>query len=147
MPGEGELSVGLRGIPMGTNVSNMILSKKYSTSCLTRSFGVLGLAVAALLLAPDTGWSQQPGQNVVHRIHMRDKENPVNPAVEPTSPLGQALASCDKDAAAQETFALPGLKGEVTLDRCYKGHGHLICVFDALIAEAKSLTDSYTKDR
>jgi len=32
----------------------------------------------------------------------------------------------------------------VTLDRCYKGHGHLICVFDALIAEAKSLTGSYT---
>ena len=58
--------------------------------------------------------------------------------------MGQALASCDKDAAVQETFALPGLKGEVTLDRCYKGHDHLICVFDALIAEAKSLTDSYT---
>jgi hypothetical protein len=58
--------------------------------------------------------------------------------------LGQALATCDTDAAVQETFALPGLKAEVTLDRCYKGHGHLICVFNALIAEAKSLTDTYT---
>jgi len=32
----------------------------------------------------------------------------------------------------------------VTRDRCYKGHDHLICVFDALITEAKSLTDSYS---
>ena len=77
----------------------------------------------------------------------RVKENPAalaTPAIEPTSPLGQALASCDSDTAVQETFELPGLKGEVTLDRCYKGHGHLICVFNALIAEAKSLTDTYT---
>jgi hypothetical protein len=47
--------------------------------------------------------------------------------------------------AVQEAFTLPGLKGEVTLDRCYKGRAHLICVFTALSAEAKSLTDSYSK--
>ena len=62
-----------------------------------------------------------------------------------TSALGQGLAACDKDAAVQDTFALPGLKNEVTLDRCYKGRAHLVCVFNALIAEAKSLTNSYTK--
>ena len=76
-------------------------------------------------------------------LYTRTKENSAAPTIEPTSPLGQALASCDKDAAVQETFVLPGLKGEVTLDRCYKGHGQLICVFDALITEAKSLTASY----
>jgi len=70
---------------------------------------------------------------------------PASPTVESTSALGQALAACDKDAAVQDTFALPGLKNEVTLDRCYKGRAHLVCVFNALIAEAKSLTDSYTK--
>jgi hypothetical protein len=59
--------------------------------------------------------------------------------------LGQALAACNQDAAVQETFTLPGLKGEVTLDRCYKGRAHLICVFTALSTEAKSLTDSYRK--
>jgi len=32
----------------------------------------------------------------------------------------------------------------VTLDRCYRGHDHLICVFDALITEAKSLSNSYS---
>ena len=115
------------------------------------------------MLIPDKGWSQQRGPSALsqqggggHRLYARARENPAAtalytrtkensaaPTIEPTSPLGQALASCDKDAAVQETFALPGLKGEVTLDRCYKGHGQLICVFDALITEAKSLTASY----
>jgi len=131
-------------------------SKKYKALSFARSFGLIALSVVALMLIPDkgrsqqsgqSGWSQQGGQSGAHRLYARAKENPAIPAapeIEPTSPLGQALASCDKDAAVQETFALPGLKGEVTLDRCYKGHGHLICVFNALIAEAKSLTDSYT---
>ena len=70
---------------------------------------------------------------------------PESAAIDPASPLAQALAACDKDAADNETFALPGLKSTVTLDRCYKGRSHLLCVFDALVTEAKSLTDSYTK--
>jgi len=115
-------------------------SKKYKALTFARSFGLIVLSVIAVLtLMTDNGWSQR-----------RTKENtetpgaPATPAIEPTSPFGQALASCDKDSAVQDTFALPGVKGEVTLDRCYKGHAHLICVFDAVIAEAKSLTDSYT---
>jgi hypothetical protein len=132
------------------------LSKKYKAISFARPFGLIVLSVVVLMLIPDKGWTQQRGQSGVHRLYARAKENaastalytrakenPATPAIEPTSPLGQALASCDKDAAVQETFALPGLKGEVTLDRCYKGHGQLICVFDALIAEAKSLTTSY----
>jgi hypothetical protein len=147
-------------------------SKLYKALSSAPSSGLIALSVIALMLMPDkgwsqqgrqsgwsqqgakSGWSQQGEQSVAHRLSARVKENPAlpatpaiepaTPAIEPTSPLGQALASCDKDTADQETFALPGLKGEVTLDRCYKGHDHLICVFDALITEAKSLTDSYT---
>lgn len=135
-------------------------SKKYKALSFARSFGLITLSFVTLMLIPDKGWSQQRrgpsalsqqgGQSGARPLYARVKENPVTPAItaaptiEPTSPLGQALASCDKDTAVQETFALPGLKGEVTLDRCYKGHDHLICVFDALITEAKSLTDSYT---
>ena len=144
-------------------------SKKYKALSFARPFGLMVLSAVVLMLIPDKGWSQQGGQSGAHRLYARAKENratttlyarakenaattalytrakenPATPAIEPTSPLGQALASCDKDAAVQETFALPGLKGEVTLDRCYKGHGQLICVFDALITEAKSLTASY----
>jgi hypothetical protein len=69
---------------------------------------------------------------------------PPNPAIDKTSALGQAIAACNQDSAVQEAFTLPGLKGEVTLDRCYKGRAHLICVFAALNTEAKSLT-AYTK--
>jgi hypothetical protein len=67
-----------------------------------------------------------------------------SPAIDKTSALGQALATCNQ-AAVQEAFTLPGLKGEVALDRCYKGRANLICVFTALGTEAKSLTSSYTK--
>ena len=125
-------------------------SKKYKALSFARSFGLMALSFFALMLISDKGWSQQRGPSALsqqggggHRLYARARENPAAPTIEPTSPLGQALASCDKDAAVQETFALPGLKGEVTLDRCYKGHGQLICVFDALITEAKSLTASY----
>ena len=51
-----------------------------------------------------------------------------SPAIDQTSALGQALAACNRDAAVQETFTLPGLKSDVTLDRCYKGRAYLICV-------------------
>src|SRR6516225_2969 len=125
-------------------------SKKYKGLNFARSFGLITLFFVTLMLIPDKGWSQQRGPSALsqqggggHRLYARARENPAATAIEPTSPLGQALASCDKDAAVQETFVLPGLKGEVTLDRCYKGHGQLICVFDALITEAKSLTASY----
>jgi hypothetical protein len=70
---------------------------------------------------------------------------PPSPAIDNTSALGQALAACNQGAAVQEAFTLPGLKGEITLDRCYKGRANLICVFTALGTEAKSLTSSYTK--
>jgi len=161
----------MTGLRMGINRASEICetsffllqytrSKKYKASSFAQSFGLITLSFVALMLIPDKGWSQQRGpsalsqqggQSGAHRLYVRVKENPVSPAIpaaptiEPTSPLGQALASCDKDTAVQETFALPGLKGEVTLDRCYKGHDHLICVFGALISEAKSLTDSYTQ--
>ena len=138
-------------------------AKKYKGLSFARSFGLITLFFVTLMLIPDKGWSQQRGPSALsqqagggHRLYARARENPAAtalytrtkensaaPTIEPTSPLGQALASCDKDAAVQETFVLPGLKGEVTLDRCYKGHGQLICVFDALITEAKSLTASY----
>jgi hypothetical protein len=67
------------------------------------------------------------------------------PKIDPTSPFGAALASCDRISQEPGSFALPGLKGDLALDRCYKGRDHLVCVFNALISEAKSLTDSYTK--
>src|ERR1700719_4114606 len=121
-------------------------SKAFS---LARLIVVCGLSVAVVALVSDKARRQDAQGSLTQRYVVPQKPNPavplVSPTVESTSALGQALAACEKDAAVQDAFALPGLKNEVTLDRCYKGRAHLVCVFNALIAEAKSLTDSYTK--
>src|SRR5262249_6733632 len=68
-----------------------------------------------------------------------------SPETDKTSALGQALAACKQGNEVQEALTLPGLKGEITLDRCYKGRSHLVCVFTALSSEARSLTLNYGK--
>jgi hypothetical protein len=40
---------------------------------------------------------------------------------------------------------LPGAKGDLNLDRCYRGRDHLVCSFNALLNEAKSLLIDYRK--
>jgi hypothetical protein len=67
------------------------------------------------------------------------------PVTDPNSALGSALVSCDKDSESSETFALPGTKGEVKLDRCFRGRNHLVCVLNALRTEAKFLLENYGK--
>ncbi len=59
--------------------------------------------------------------------------------------MGTALASCDKGSESSESLILPGPKGEVKLDRCYRGRDHLVCSFNALLTEAKSLIEDYGK--
>ncbi len=123
----------------------------WKTLRLARLFVIAGLSVAALATVPDQARSQDAAIRLAQQryiVPQRPKPEPAPPPVAPvdsTSALGQALVACDKEATTQETFVLPGLKNEVTLDRCYKGRAHLVCAFNALIAEAKSLTDSYTK--
>jgi len=69
-----------------------------------------------------------------------------SPPIDPNSPFGGALASCDKGVSEEEVqFGLPGLKGEVKLDRCYRGRKQLVCRFDAVLAEGKSLTEEFTR--
>jgi hypothetical protein len=118
---------------------------------LARLIVVCSLSVAVVALVSDKARSQDAQGRFTQRFGVQQRPRPApvpapaSPTVESTSALGQGLAACDKEPAVQDTFALPGLKNEVTLDRCYKGRAHLVCVFNALIAEAKSLTDSYTK--
>jgi hypothetical protein len=67
------------------------------------------------------------------------------PVTNPSSALGGALASCDQGSGGTEPLSLPGARGEVKLDRCYRGRDHLVCSFNALLAEARSLLDSYSR--
>lgn len=68
----------------------------------------------------------------------------VFPVTAPSSALGTALAACETGAEASE-FSLPGAKGEIKLDHCYRGRDHLVCHFNALTAEAKALLENYRK--
>ena len=64
------------------------------------------------------------------------------PLADPASPLGSELVSCDK-ADGVEPVSLPGAKGEIKLDRCYRGRDRLVCSFRALSSEAKTLLENY----
>src|SRR5205809_3591196 len=59
--------------------------------------------------------------------------------------LATELASCDKGTERSEPLRLPGAKGEIKLDRCYRGRDHLVCSFHALLRETKALFDDYGK--
>ena len=102
-------------------------AKKYKGLSFARSFGLITLFFVTLMLIPDKGWSQQRGPSALsqqagggHRLYARARENPAAtalytrtkensaaPTIEPTSPLGQALASCDKDAAVRRHSRFP----------------------------------------
>ena len=58
--------------------------------------------------------------------------------------LATALAACDREESG-EPLTLPGARGEVKLDRCYHGRDHLVCSLNALLKEARSLVEDYSK--
>jgi hypothetical protein len=63
------------------------------------------------------------------------------PAADLASPLWSELESCAK-ADGVEPVSLPGAKGEIKLDRCYRGRDRLVCSFRALSSEA-TLLENY----
>jgi hypothetical protein len=67
------------------------------------------------------------------------------PAVDMSTPFGAALSACDKAQQEDAQYGLPGQKGEIALDRCYRGRRQLACRFDAFAAEGKALTDEFTR--
>jgi hypothetical protein len=138
-------------------------SRRVKSLKVARLFVLTVLPVVAVALISETAWSQQPPQTPANspaqrlsRINPAPRIKPIQPAeappvsvptpaIDPSSALGEALGSCEKVAEPPGSFALPGLKGEVPLDRCYKGRDHLVCFFNALVSEAKNLTDSYAR--
>ena len=106
------------------------------------------LAVSAVMVMSDMAWSQS---QMAQRGHPRPL--PAEPTMqpkdevhvpEPASAFGKDLASCEGNAV-NDAFVLPGGKSEITLDKCYRGRAHLVCVFTALGTEAQALMESYTK--
>lgn len=69
----------------------------------------------------------------------------ASPAIDTSTPFGSALAACDKLQEEDAQFVLPGLKGEMKLDRCYRGRRHLTCRFDAVSTEDNALMSEFTR--
>ena len=68
-------------------------------------------------------------------------------AIRPTAPTptGEAAAptvSCDQQFQKIE-LVLPGPKGPVKLDSCYRGREHFVCSVNAIIAESQKLRSEY----
>src|SRR6266436_1601630 len=70
------------------------------------------------------------------------------PATRPTAgtPVESATptASCDQQFPRTD-LVLPGPKGTVKLDSCYRGREHFICSVNAIIAESQKLRSEYEK--
>ena len=60
-----------------------------------------------------------------------------------TRPLAQAIQECD--AAPAVTVKLPGVKGAIELNRCYRRREHHFCMVNALLAEANSIKQEYAE--
>jgi hypothetical protein len=122
----------------------------------------VALALVGLLYTPaspgfwsGTGWARDrreaPSTPVVVQPVTGQPTSPepvpvALPVREPTAgALGTALTACDKGSESPEALTLPGARGEVRLDRCYRGRDHLVCSFGALLKEAKSLLEDYAK--
>jgi hypothetical protein len=71
---------------------------------------LLFLSVGAIALVSDAASAQQQ-----QHLQVRGAAPRINPPE-------RTDTTTDQGEAVQEAFALPGLKGDVTLDRCYKGH-------------------------
>jgi tetratricopeptide (TPR) repeat protein len=57
-------------------------------------------------------------------------------------PLAQALQQCNTKPPSP-SIKLPGAKGAIELNQCYRGREHLSCMVAALLAEANSIKQDY----
>ena len=103
-----------------------------------------GLFCLALLLSLATQWSGSAWSQERRSPPQFDSRQPSRLA-DPALPFGGALASCEKDQEKDMQFELPAVKGEIKLDACYRGRRQMVCRYDAIFAEERSLVDDFTR--
>jgi hypothetical protein len=132
----------------------MTTSHYRKSSPISMPSGGLLILIALCALAPELWSSDAWGQQRRTRLSTPVAVEPsspqttaavVLPNTNPNSALGSALVTCDKESDRSEPFSLPGAKGEVKLDRCYRGRGSHICSNSALLKEGRSLLQDYAK--
>jgi hypothetical protein len=133
--------------------AKMTAHRKFSHISMPSGFGML-ILITLCALAPEFWWSDAWGQQLRTRTRTPIAVEPsspqttaavVLPKTDPNSVLGSALLTCDKESDPSPAFSLPSAKGEVKLDRCYRGRGSHICSNNALLKEGKSLLQDYAK--
>ncbi len=109
---------------------------------------------ASAQLLPVAGLAHQatPDQftSIRYRIprHIARRTQPdeqISEEPEPGGATGEALAACEKGIGKSENLSLPGTKGEIKLDRCYRGREQLVCSLAALSLQAKALVQDFAK--
>src|SRR5215510_2493455 len=78
----------------------------------------------------------------------QSKRQRQNAAPRPTAATpgetGSPTASCDQQFSKTD-LVLPGPKGPIKLDSCYRGREHFICSVNAIIAESQKLKSEYDR--
>jgi hypothetical protein len=98
----------------------------------------------------DGSFFQAAGAQQVRQVRQsQQSQRPrLNPAARATAPTpvesGTPTASCDQEFQKAD-LALPGPKGPIKLDSCYRGREHFICSVNAIIAESQKLRSEYEK--
>jgi hypothetical protein len=81
----------------------------------------------------------------VQQTQQRPRQIPVTrPTGGISAEAATPTASCDQQFQKAE-LVLPGPKGPVKLDACYRGREHFICSVNAIIAESQKLRSEYEK--
>jgi tetratricopeptide (TPR) repeat protein len=88
--------------------------------------------------------TEAAARTVANRNPAAAAPNPQVPASDFwTRPLPQVLQECNSKPAV--TIKLPGAKGAIELNRCYRGREHRSCMVNALLAEANSVKQEYAE--
>ena len=109
---------------------------------------------------PNAGWALEAGYYEPQQIARREpsrhrgvrrpsEENAKEETLEDTTSasssgaLAAALASCEKDSNGTAGLTLPGAKGAIRLDSCYRGREQFVCSLNTLLDEAKKLNSDF----
>ena len=114
-------------------------------SCLV----IVGVGISDQLFSDgsflQTASAQQVRQVQQTPLPRRPRQIPAGHPTE-TTPVESATptASCDQQFPKAD-LVLPGPKGAIKLDSCYRGREHFICSVNAIIVESKKLRSEYEK--
>jgi hypothetical protein len=106
---------------------------------------IVGVGISDQLLR-NGSFFQIAGAQQFRQTQQRPRQTPAAPAARPTAPTplesATPTASCDQQFPKAD-LALPGPKGMVKLDSCYRGREHFICSVNAIMAESQKLRSEY----